>query len=62
MSDATTVFGLHAVRTLLQRHPDKVVQLFTQRGRDDARINEVLGLAREQDIKLNNAARMKWIN
>jgi 23S rRNA (guanosine2251-2'-O)-methyltransferase len=52
MSDATTVFGLHAVRTLLQRHASKVVQLFVQRGRDDARINEVLTLANEHHIKI----------
>ena len=51
MSDATTVFGLHAVRTLLQRHAGKVAHLTVQKGRDDARINEVLKLAREQDIK-----------
>ncbi|MES1196882.1 MAG: 23S rRNA (guanosine(2251)-2'-O)-methyltransferase RlmB [Steroidobacter sp.] len=52
MSDATTVFGLHAVRTLLQRHANKVVQLFVQRGRDDARVNEVLKLAEEHRIKV----------
>jgi 23S rRNA (guanosine2251-2'-O)-methyltransferase len=52
MSDATTVFGLHAVRTLLQRHANKVVQLYVQRGRDDARIDEVLKLADEHRIKV----------
>jgi len=52
MSDATTVFGMHAVRTLLQRHATKVVQLFVQRGRDDARVNEVLKLAHDQSIKV----------
>lgn len=52
MSDATVVFGLHAVRVLLQRHAAKVVQLSVQRGREDARINEVIKLAREQNIKI----------
>ncbi|HVY22041.1 MAG TPA: 23S rRNA (guanosine(2251)-2'-O)-methyltransferase RlmB [Steroidobacteraceae bacterium] len=52
MSDATVVFGLHAVRVLLQRHATKVVQLSVQRGREDARINEVIKLAREQNIKI----------
>ncbi|MES1190072.1 MAG: 23S rRNA (guanosine(2251)-2'-O)-methyltransferase RlmB [Steroidobacter sp.] len=52
MSDATMVFGLHAVRVLLQRHAAKVVQLSVQRGREDARINEVIKLAREQNIKI----------
>lgn len=52
MSEASLVFGLHAVRTLLQRHASKVAQLYAQRGRDDGRINEVLQLAREHDIKV----------
>lgn len=52
MSEASVVFGLHAVRTLLQRHADKVAQLYLQRGREDARINEVLKLAREHDVKV----------
>ena len=52
MSDATTVFGLHAVRTLLQRHAEKVVQLFVHKGRDDARIYEVLKLARDNNVKV----------
>lgn len=52
MSEANRAFGIHAVRTLLQRHPDRVVQVLTQRGRDDARVNEVVKLAREHGIKL----------
>ncbi len=51
MSDAT-VFGLHAVRTLLQRHAGKVVQLFVQKSRDDVRINELLTLAQQHHIKV----------
>jgi 23S rRNA (guanosine2251-2'-O)-methyltransferase len=46
------VFGLHAVRTLLQRHADKVSQLLVLRGREDARMSEVLKLAREQQLKV----------
>ena len=52
MSEASWVFGLHAVRTLLQRHADKVGQLLVVRGREDARINEVLKLAREHELKV----------
>lgn len=52
MSDATTVFGLHAVRTLLQRHASKVIQVIVQKGREDARINEVIKLASDHNIKL----------
>ena len=52
MSDTNLVFGLHAVRTLLQRHAVKVSQLYVQRGREDARINEVLKFAREQSVNV----------
>jgi len=52
MSDASIVFGLHAVRTLLQRQVNKVIQLLLVRGREDVRITEVMKLAREADIKV----------
>jgi 23S rRNA (guanosine2251-2'-O)-methyltransferase len=52
MSEASWVFGLHAVRTLLQRHANKVSQLLIVRSRDDARMNEVLKLAREHEVKI----------
>ncbi len=52
MSEASVVFGLHAVRTLLQRHADKVGQLLVVRGREDARMGEVLKLAREHQVKI----------
>ena len=53
MSEANLVFGLHAVRTLLQRQAGKVTQLLLLRGREDARITEVLKLARDADIKID---------
>jgi 23S rRNA (guanosine2251-2'-O)-methyltransferase len=52
MTEASVVFGLHAVRTLLQRHADKVGQLLVVRGREDARMSEVLKLAREHQVKV----------
>jgi 23S rRNA (guanosine2251-2'-O)-methyltransferase len=52
MSDSSLVFGMHAVRTLLQRHTDKVQQLLLVRGREDARMAEVLQLARERGVKV----------
>ncbi len=52
MTEASLVFGLHAVRTLLQRQADKVGQLLIVRGREDARMSEVLKLAREKQVKV----------
>lgn len=52
MSESTTVFGLHAVRTLLQQRPERAALLILQKGRDDARIAEVLKLAQAKGIKI----------
>jgi len=47
------VFGLHPVRALLQRQPDRVVQLWMQQGRDDARAAELRQLAREHGLRVH---------
>lgn len=55
MSEANSmVWGLHAVRTLLQKQPTKVLQLWVAKGRDDARLNEVLKLARDNQVKVDS--------
>lgn len=50
MSDDTIVFGLHAVRTLLQRMPERAARLVVQKGRDDGRVAEVLKLAKAVNL------------
>lgn len=52
MSESTIIFGLHAVRTLLQQRPERAALLILQKGRDDARIAEVSKLAQAKGIKL----------
>jgi 23S rRNA (guanosine2251-2'-O)-methyltransferase len=52
MTESTTIFGLHAVRTLLQQRPERASLLILQKGRDDARIAEVLKLAQAKGIKI----------
>ncbi|WP_084004387.1 23S rRNA (guanosine(2251)-2'-O)-methyltransferase RlmB [Terasakiispira papahanaumokuakeensis] len=44
------VFGLHAVTTLLARHPEQVRQLLVQKGREDERMQTVLRLAQDAGI------------
>jgi 23S rRNA (guanosine2251-2'-O)-methyltransferase len=51
MSEEAIVFGLHAVRTLLQQRPDKASLLILQKGREDARVSEVLKLAQAANVK-----------
>lgn len=41
-----SVYGLHAVRALLTRHPERVLRVFLQQGRHDAKIEEIERLAR----------------
>ena len=51
MSESTVIFGLHAVRTLLQQRPERALLLILQKGREDARINELVQLAQSRSIK-----------
>ncbi len=52
MSDAAIVFGLHAVRTLLQQRPEKASLLILQKGREDARVAEVTKLANAAGVRI----------
>lgn len=51
MSETAMIFGLHAVRTLLQQRPERAALLVLQKGRDDARIQELVQLAQAKSIK-----------
>lgn len=51
MSETSMIFGLHAVRTLLQQRPERAALLLLQKGRDDARMQELVQLAQAKSIK-----------
>lgn len=51
MSESSVIFGLHAVRTLLQQRPERAALLLLQKGRDDARMQEIVQLAQAKSIK-----------
>jgi 23S rRNA (guanosine2251-2'-O)-methyltransferase len=51
MSELTVIFGLHAVRTLLQQRPERAVLLILQKDRKDSRVNALVQLAQERSIK-----------
>jgi 23S rRNA (guanosine2251-2'-O)-methyltransferase len=46
------VYGIHAVDSLLRRHPQSVQRLILQAGRDDRRIASLLELARNQGVSV----------
>jgi 23S rRNA (guanosine2251-2'-O)-methyltransferase len=54
MSDPLVVYGVHAVRVLLERHPERVRQLWLQQGREDARSMALRALAQERRIRVGS--------
>lgn len=50
-----SVYGIHAVTTLLQRSPDQVVEVWVQKGRQDARMQALLDLAEEHGLSVMEA-------
>jgi 23S rRNA (guanosine2251-2'-O)-methyltransferase len=52
MSEAALVFGQHAVRTLLARHPERAALLVIQKGREDARVAELVQLAQAAGVRI----------
>ncbi|MFO7304932.1 MAG: 23S rRNA (guanosine(2251)-2'-O)-methyltransferase RlmB [Gammaproteobacteria bacterium] len=51
MSEGAVVFGMHAVRALLRQRPERALRLILQKGREDARVAELVHLAREAGIR-----------
>lgn len=56
MSNAPLVYGLHAVRALLARHPERVRQLRIAERREDPRARELEQLARARDITVTRVS------
>lgn len=54
MADKALVHGLHAIRWLLHRHPERVRELWLQKGRDDARSREIAELAGQAGISIQH--------
>lgn len=58
------VYGLHTVRTLLTRAPERVLRLYLQQGRDDQRAGQIENLARQarRPVERVDAARLRgWL-
>lgn len=54
MSNEAIVFGQHAVRTLLQQHPERAQSLILQKGRDDGRSHELMRLAQAANVRIEH--------
>ena len=47
MRSAETVYGMHAVRVMLERHPERVIAVLISERRDDPRVRQIEELARQ---------------
>ena len=50
MSELDTVFGIHAVESLLTKDPEQIVAVKVMKGRDDKRLQRLLGAVRDAGI------------
>ena len=57
MSDLEKVYGVHAVEALLRHHPRRVKRLWLAEGRQDPRIQALLGLAEEHRVPIGQRER-----
>lgn len=57
MSAPELVYGVHAVREVLARAPERVLELWALAGRRDPRMNELLALAQQHGISCQPAKR-----
>lgn len=57
-------YGVHSVESLLELEPERVLTLFTLKGRDDQRLKRVLELAEPFGISVQQTGRdrlEKWL-
>lgn len=59
MSDIELIFGLHAVQALLNQSPERALELFVLREREDAKVQGVLKLAAMAGLKQQPVPR-RW--
>ncbi len=57
MAKAEYYYGVHAVESLLELEPERVLTLFTLKGRDDQRLQHILSLAEPFGISVQKASR-----
>lgn len=51
------LYGIHALESILQREPHRILELFIAKGRDDERLHNIINLARKHRISVQFAQR-----
>jgi len=52
MSKNEIIYGMHAVDALLDRQPERVIEIYALKGRDDERLHQVLNKAKEWGVSV----------
>ncbi|WP_417664855.1 23S rRNA (guanosine(2251)-2'-O)-methyltransferase RlmB [Pseudidiomarina sp.] len=52
MSKKVTIFGMHSVRSLLEQHPERLVEVFATRERQDKSLQELVSLTQRLGIRV----------
>ena len=52
MSKSEVIYGLHAVDALLEKQPERVIEIYTLKGRDDQRLTDITQKAQEWGISV----------
>lgn len=64
MSNNEKIFGIHAIESFLQRTPERVLQLFVQKSRNDKKLNHIEQLAKSGGIRIQQVEKKKmddWV-
>jgi len=48
------IYGIHAVEAAIRNHPENVLQVFVQQGRNDNRIKNILSIAKNSGVSLQS--------
>ncbi|MDP0561397.1 MAG: 23S rRNA (guanosine(2251)-2'-O)-methyltransferase RlmB [Candidatus Endonucleobacter sp. (ex Gigantidas childressi)] len=59
MSSSDFVFGLHAVNSLFENKPERVLELWIQKGRTDKKVNQLVDYARDNSVIVRFVEREK---
>ena len=52
MSKSELIYGMHAVDALLEKQPERVIEIYALKGRDDERLNSIIAKAREWGVSV----------
>ena len=57
MSKSILIFGIHAVEAVINRQPERFIEVYALKGRQDERLGQIVKVARKQGISVQFMAR-----